>query len=345
MKLKAIMIPMLCLFTALLVVCTKPDKTTGTDGGSSESPNGFIKGTMINEAGDPVAGAIVRVYQSNYIPTLDNENTFMSDTTNADGEYELGKVDEGFYNIEGQTDDKGVFIDSVLVFNDSTKNNIPPGILKAFGAVTGNTYIKGEDDTNQVRVTLYMPGTRRITNPNIWGRFDFCLMPEGSYQLIMTLNDEIQKLMKIEVFAGRIIEVDTIYILLEPRKAGYLNISAVQSILGVQDTITIDLVSYLNPIISNLPRYNKQNKLVLTKRLVECGNHYMYNAGVYEVWFDQEISNGLQDSLEMLLTGPVVLSIKNVMAYYIPLCLNGTCGWGLYFSAESENDVEYYSIY
>lgn len=60
----------------------------------------------------------------------------------------------------------------------------------------------------------------------------------------------------------------TTQILPEPEKEGYVNISTAESMLCSQDTITINLISYLNPIKFNLPRYNGNlNKLMLSKKL------------------------------------------------------------------------------
>ena len=137
----------------------------------------------------------------------------------------------------------------------------------------------------------------------------------------------------------------TTQILPEPEKEGYVNISTAESMLCGQDTITINLISYLNPIKFNLPRYNGNlNKLVLSKRLekMDTGD-YTYNAGVYEVWFNQTISDGLQDELE-ILPNPIILLIHNVTAYLVYLPINGAVLKAIYFTAESENDVEYYSI-
>ncbi len=137
----------------------------------------------------------------------------------------------------------------------------------------------------------------------------------------------------------------TTQILPEPEKQGYVNISTAESMLCAQDTITINLISYMNPIKFNLPRYNGNlNKLVLSKRLKKLDtNDYTYNAGVYEVWFNQTISDELQDELE-ILPNPIILLIHNVTAYLVDLPINGAVLKSIYFTAESENDVEYYSI-
>jgi hypothetical protein len=133
-------------------------------------------------------------------------------------------------------------------------------------------------------------------------------------------------------------------ILQELEKEGYVNISAAESMLETQDTIKVNLISYFNPIKLNLPRYNGNlNKLMLSKKLEKLINgDYTYHSGVYEVWFQQTISDSLQDKLE-ILSNPIILYIDNITAYLISLPMNGSISKTIHFTVESENDVKYKS--
>ena len=42
----------------------------------------------------------------------------------------------------------------------------------------------GLDSINQIRVTMYIPGTNFITKPNIGGIFSFENLPQGTYRII-----------------------------------------------------------------------------------------------------------------------------------------------------------------
>lgn len=191
--------------------CSKDKPTAGN---SSESSNAFIMGKLVDTGSNPVAGALVRIYPADYVPSFGSGDSLSIpvETTDAKGIYRIGKQSKGVYNIEGEKGNTGAFIDSIEIDQDSI--TVPDAILKLFGKVTGIIHMTGQNDTNQVRVTLYMPGTRRITKPNIGGRFNFDYMPEGSYQMIIdpTLNEYSVKVMNLSVSAGGTLNLDTVYL-------------------------------------------------------------------------------------------------------------------------------------
>jgi hypothetical protein len=239
-----------------------------------------------------------------------------------------------------------VFIDSIEIVEDSTKDSVPPGILKPNGAITGLVYAKSGDSTIQVPITMYMPGTSRITKPGIDGRFYFHSIPEGTYQLRMSINGDDEYITVVCVVTGQTVDLDSIWAFLELKKEGYLNLSDVSALLSPQDTVTINLITYLNPIVSNLPRYNLANKLMITPKLCRYRDGYIYSGGVNEINFRQLISIGLQDQLEALLTKPVpvILLVKNVTAFKRYFAVNGGGFWGVVLTAESENDLVYIGL-
>ncbi|OGJ92281.1 MAG: hypothetical protein A2268_06005 [Candidatus Raymondbacteria bacterium RifOxyA12_full_50_37] len=201
---------MLCLFFGCSDNPTKnnEDNTTHISAG--------VKGKLVDASNNPVSGAIVRLYPVDYVPstTAMKIRAANLDTTDDEGVYEIPNVDTGTYNIEGQKDTLGVFIDSIDVPDDTSIIDVPPGQLKKLGKITGITHMPGQSDTNQVRVNIYVPGTRRITLPNIGGRFTFDLMPAGRYQIIInpTLPTYNVKILDTTLNAGETLDLDTIFI-------------------------------------------------------------------------------------------------------------------------------------
>lgn len=177
-----------------------------------------VKGTLLDANNNPVSGAVVRLYAVDYVPSWGSAKRLavINDTTDEDGVYEIPDVDTGMYNIEGEKDSLGILIDSVEVDNDTGIIDVPPGQLKKLGKITGITHMPGQSDTNQVRVTLYIPGTNRITKPNIGGSFSFDLIPEGSYLIIIdpTLSEYNVKVIDTNLVAGEILDLDTVLIAL-----------------------------------------------------------------------------------------------------------------------------------
>ena len=197
------MLSMLALAAGIFVCC---DKTPTTAGNGSETENAF-SGRILYGDGSPAAGVSVRVLPVDNVPSIAAAKSIVV-TTDSNGYYNVAGLDSGLYNVEGLKDTLGVFIDSIAV---KAKPSIPVGILKTVGKITGVTHMEGQSDTNQVRVTLYMPGTSRITKPVIGGRFNFDNMPEGRYQLIIDpLPQYVVKVIDIPVISGQTLDLDTI---------------------------------------------------------------------------------------------------------------------------------------
>jgi|GEM_PF-4141405 len=161
-------------------------------------------------------GAIVRLYPADYVPSqfLSEIQPVVSETTDALGTYEFEGVASGIYNIEGEYNNLGTFIDSVNTSKNPTGTNVPSGVLKKVGVITGISHMAEQNDTNQVRAILYMPGTGRLTKPIIGGKFTFDRLPEGRYQLIIdpTLNEYDVKVLNLSTHSGDTLNLDTVRI-------------------------------------------------------------------------------------------------------------------------------------
>jgi hypothetical protein len=96
--------------------------------------------------------------------------------------------------------------------DDSDDVQVPDRHMKKLGVIKGVSYMPGQSDTNQVRVTLYIPGTGRITKPVIGGAFTFEGVPEGRYEIIIdpTLNDYNVRIIDVILLAGETLDLGTV---------------------------------------------------------------------------------------------------------------------------------------
>lgn len=196
----------------LYIGCSKPTETT-VAGDGSQTGNAFA-GRILYQDGTPAAGVTVRICPVDYTPSLSKTNAAITaiKTTDKDGYYHYDDLDTGSYNVDASLESLGVFIDSILIAKDSGNCSVPNGILKKLGTITGISHMPGQSDTNQVRVNIYMPGTRRIALPNIGGKFVFDMMPEGRYQIIVnpTLPTYNVRIIDTTLNAGQNLDLDTV---------------------------------------------------------------------------------------------------------------------------------------
>jgi len=280
--LRQIKIPL--LFLAIVLSCSNP---TPTKSDSTPTTTGrVVKGKLLNESNQPISGAIVRIYSVDFVPSLGTGKRSASspETTDTNGEFEIPNVDSGTYNIEAEMDSLAGFIDSVKVGKDTIDVKVPDKVLKKFGKITGISHMAGQNDTNQVRVTLYIPGTRRITKPIIGGRFSFDAVPEGSYQIIVdpTLSDYNVKIMNVSVSAGITKDLDTVMI--EKIIPDTIDIKAT-SVSGVWEPTSIYRI------------YNKIEVPSGATLTVKPGTHVLF-MGYFSMWiYGSFVSVGTQDSL------------------------------------------------
>jgi hypothetical protein len=121
-------------------------------------------------------------------------------------------VDSGTYNIIGESEDnKSVCIKGIQI-TDTGIINVPTFTVMAPGTIRGVSFMPGLDSVNQIRVTMYIPGTDFYTKPFIGGAFSFSRVPPGSYTLIFdpTDTDYLVKLVTIIVPSGGVADLDTV---------------------------------------------------------------------------------------------------------------------------------------
>jgi hypothetical protein len=218
--------------------------------GGTEIPNG-IRGQLVDPQGNPVPGATLQLYAVDYVPSLSTGKQWagkrMAGTavTDANGDYVLSVPYAGVFNIEGRKDGAGVFIDSVAVSGKGV--DVPRDTLKPLGFVRGVSYMPTENSLNQVRVTLYIPGTRQITKPSPGGAFNFPGLPEGRYQIVFdpTLDAYDVKILEVEVRAGDTLDLDTVRLQIHRSDTVRVNSGPVSGTWGPGKTYILQGASYI----------------------------------------------------------------------------------------------------
>jgi hypothetical protein len=194
----------------LMTMCTLGP----TAGNGTQTGNPVAMGKILTADGKPAAGALVRIVPVDYVPSfaLANMTPVPICTTDAGGNYRIYEIDSGAYNLEAVRDTLGVFKDSIKILPDSLNQYLGEAYLHRLGCISGTSFMPGQNDTNQVRVSIYMPGTGRITKPLIGGQFSFDFVPAGRYQIIFdpTLNTYNVKVMDVDVAAGECKNLDTV---------------------------------------------------------------------------------------------------------------------------------------
>jgi hypothetical protein len=213
--------------------------------GGTEIPNG-IRGQLVDPQGNPVAGASMQLSAVDYVPSLALAKGQAGPVlTDANGWYTLSVPYAGVFNIEGKKSGAGVFIDSVTVPKEGVE--LPQDTLKPLGMIRATSYMAGETALNQVRVTIYIPGTRQITKPSPGGAFSFQGVPEGRYQIVFdpTLDNYDVKILEVNVRAGDTLDLDTVRLQIHRSDTVRVNSGPVNGTWGPGKTYILQGSSYV----------------------------------------------------------------------------------------------------
>jgi hypothetical protein len=196
----------------LLLILTVFQACAPNSGNGSEIGNARITGSLVQSDNTPASGVTIRLFRDDHVPVNGSTNPISITLTDKNGIYSIVMVDSGTYNIIGESEnDKSVFIKGIQIGNigDIT---IPAYTVTAPGKVKGVSFMPGLDSVNQIRVTMYIPGTDFYTKPFIGGTFSFSKVPAGSYTLIFdpTDPDYLVKLITINVPSGGVADLDTV---------------------------------------------------------------------------------------------------------------------------------------
>jgi len=185
--------------------------TNSLTGNGSQTGNA-VCGILVDDYGDPVEGALVTVYKSDYLQfSVDNSGFIAQTTTNSDGLYQFGAFKSGNYNIVANKGLKSTYIDCIQI-DDTVPLSIPTDTVRLSGSISGTILLAGLDMENQIRAVLQIPGTGFSTRPYIGGSFSFNNIPQGSYKLIIepTDSDFPVKVLDLDVSSDLCTKVDTI---------------------------------------------------------------------------------------------------------------------------------------
>jgi hypothetical protein len=199
-----------------VVICRCSDIGTG-----SSTETALIKGSIYTDSG-PAVNVAIKVYPADFLPWIpavsitgeagNPSGTPFTFFTNDHGEYEIPLPDSGIYNIIGQADDTlGVYIDSIQVQGGGDVH-VHPDTLRLTAQIHGVLHMVGQNDTNQIRASIYIPGSKWITRPEIGGAFAIKGVPKGRYTIIISpdLDDYNIRVIDVSVKAGDQLQLDTI---------------------------------------------------------------------------------------------------------------------------------------
>jgi hypothetical protein len=141
----------------------------------------------------------------------DQSTAIDSVVTDGSGYYSIPLPDSGVYNLIGDSKEKSVLISNIHITDTQTFEVATVTVQKP-GTIEGVTFLPGLDSINQIRVTMYIPGTGFIVKPSPGGQFTFPRLPPGSYKLIFdpTNTNYFVKVMDIKVDAGSTLDLKTI---------------------------------------------------------------------------------------------------------------------------------------
>ena len=169
------------LFLLLLLLSCENGESPST--GISSNPN-FVKGTVINSAGDKTALAKVRVF------SIEDGFCFLEDSTlsNEDGEFSIPFVDNGIIEIKTDSDLSLFDVDTLTKEYITTKATSLSSSLEA--------YSRAIDPEEKYSVVLL--NTPYVAELNEDLSYSFAFVPDGTYNIAVVALENDSVLVDIE---------------------------------------------------------------------------------------------------------------------------------------------------
>jgi hypothetical protein len=140
-----------CMLAALLLCRCGADRVAG---GSSDHGNAFAYGVAVDSSGAPQSGVAVFALPSGHDP-LKSPGLIASDTTAADGEYAVGGLFKGSYNILASRNSGSEQFLRQIALSDNDSANLDRDTLRAPGSVLAAIPSNADRSSGYV----YIPGT------------------------------------------------------------------------------------------------------------------------------------------------------------------------------------------
>jgi hypothetical protein len=172
---------------ALILACFSEKQTNAPPAG-----NEVWVGTLFLEGGRPAVHARVRVYPVDHAPnsidaaakrSAGADPTF-STFTDSEGEYQIGALPQGEYNVLGDLDGAVSYQDSVFLSEQS--GSLSSDTLSLPGSLEGS--IRLQPDHNPISATVQVLGTYYFANVDAKGRFTLPGLAGGVYTVRILAN-------------------------------------------------------------------------------------------------------------------------------------------------------------
>jgi hypothetical protein len=202
-----------CLGACLYIGCTTNVAGSVTEGGNVEIAS--VTGTVVDAAGNGVAGAQVAIRPSDFLKDTSGKapprNVSASAVSDAKGNFSLDSIDPGEYCISAASGDSLAVLVRVSLLPGDTP--LAPARLTPVASIEG-TVVNQYSISNATYVRVH--GLDKIARvDSATGRFALTAIPEGMYQLQIDVSSPLYKPVAIPNIAcagGGNTNVDTIAI-------------------------------------------------------------------------------------------------------------------------------------
>lgn len=177
------------IFLSVLIMngCNRVTEVTGT---SDTEISASVSGSVVDTQGLPVAGALVRLRDSRYLPVSgeDSYNIIRDDTTDHEGYYCIDSVSVGEYSVEINREDSQSVLLNCTVLPGEKNVSLDTDTLKPCAVISAQVYLSSAISIPAVPVVEVIGLERNIT-PDSTGFFSTTL-PAGDNMLVLSGPDD-----------------------------------------------------------------------------------------------------------------------------------------------------------
>jgi hypothetical protein len=182
---------LLLILEMAAMLCILGCSTSLTDGGGSGTEVGVqISGSLIDNQGQPVSGAIIRLRTDDYLAdtTQTKQSSGLSlitkaeTTTDSLGNFRIDSVDTGKFTIEANYQNSHGAVMTCENVPTEHYTKIPTAVINPLATISGSIKMDPIDGASRTNSYVKIFGLERITKADSLGRFSL-KVPAGSFNL------------------------------------------------------------------------------------------------------------------------------------------------------------------